>query len=391
MLAQSLEDRQAQARIYWNLMLQGTYGAESAPQIVTHGETAVAIAREEGLREVLAYALNDLARPYTQVGEMGKAAAVLEEAGQLWRELGNRPMLADNRATLASGYRFLGRLEEALELAREALAISRETGSYWGEAYSLNVMSPILMDLGRIDEALASWHLALPMAEKANFIGGQAFVRIDLGLAYGRLGDTERGLALAEEARRMIHDRGQTQLAYYPLLAQARLHLYDGKVAESKEILAQIDEAADLLRENISTAGLLIQVECQVSFAAGRYSAVLANLDEPISAAQKMEMSLALVDLRLLQGQALLGLERTAAAAEVLEQARQLAQSLGAKKVLWQILDALAAAAGRQGQAAEAQALRRESEAVKAFIAGNIADDHLRHSFLQSASLTQSQ
>ncbi len=88
---------------------------------------------------------------------MGKAAAVLEEAGQLWRELGNRPMLAEIPCQLASGYRLLGPPGRGAGAARRGAGeVSRETGSDWGEAYSLNAMSPIVMDLGRIDEALPS-------------------------------------------------------------------------------------------------------------------------------------------------------------------------------------------------------------------------------------------
>ena len=386
-LAEALNDRRAQAKIYWNLMLQGTYGQEDEQKIVNYGETAVSIAREENLREELAYALNDLARPYTQVGEMGKASAALEEAGQLWRELGNKPMLADNRATLASGYRYLGRLEEALDLANEALKISQAAGNYWGEAYSLNVLGPIYLELGRIDEALESWHRAIPTAIKANFIGGQAFVRIDMGVAYGYLGDAAQGMALVKEGFGGINELGQAPLAYYPLLAQARLHLYDGDAAAAATILAAPSSIIEKLRTNIVASGLLINIESQVGFAAGKYGEVLVLLDDAISSAENTGMVIALVELWLLKGQALVGLNRVAEATAVLAQARSVAESTGSKKLLWQILGVLYEIEAEQGDISKARALRREAQEVIAFITSQISDAQLKRSFLNSTAV----
>ncbi len=39
-LAESLEDRRAQSKIYWNLMLQGTYAKVKPQDIVAYGEQA---------------------------------------------------------------------------------------------------------------------------------------------------------------------------------------------------------------------------------------------------------------------------------------------------------------------------------------------------------------
>jgi class 3 adenylate cyclase/tetratricopeptide (TPR) repeat protein len=386
-LAEALGDRRAQAKIYWNMMLQGSYGQVDAREIVPYGETAVAIAREENLREELAYALNDLARPYTQVGEMGKASSVLEEAGQLWRELGNKPMLADNRATLASGFRYLGRLEEGLEIAQEALEISRAIGNYWGEAYSMNVLGPIYLELGRIDEALDSWQRSIPVAIKAKFMGGQAFVRLDMGVAYGYLGDAAKGLALVRESFGKTIELGHSPLVYYPLLAQAHLHLYDGNVEAAVKILTETRSVMERLRMNMVASGLLINIESEVGFATGRYEETAAMLEEAISRAENMGLTLSLVELWLLKGQALVGLNRAAEAEAVLTEARRVAESIGSKKLLWQILGALYEIAVGQGRPEEAEVLRREAQEVIAFIAGHISDAQLKRSFLNRTAV----
>jgi class 3 adenylate cyclase/tetratricopeptide (TPR) repeat protein len=386
-LAEAQDDRRAQAKIYWNFMLQSSYGNVDAREIVAYGETAVAIAREENLREVLAYALNDLARPYTQIGEIDKGALFLEEAGQLWRELGNRPMLADNRATLASGYRYLGRLEEGLELANEALNISRAVGSYWGEAYSLNVLGPIYLDLGRIDEALQSWHQSIPIAIKASFMGGQAFVRIDMGLAYGYLGDTGRGLAVVEEAIDGSSELARSPLAYYPMLAKARLHLYEGDVAAAAEILAVPEATLELARAHIVASSLITRIESEVGIAVGEYAAVLARLEAAISRAENMGMILSQVELGLLKGQALVGLKRMAEATAVLNEARSMAAMAGSKKLMWQILGALYEVEMARGDREKAEVWRREAREVIGFIASNISDAQLKDFFLNSAAV----
>ena len=369
-------------------MLQETNSGVDPQEVVALGEKAVAIAREDHLRLELAYALHDLARPYTRVGQIQQAAAALEESGQLWRELGKMPMLADNRATLASGYRHLGRLDEALNLATEALQISQKISSYWGEAYSRNILGPIYLDLGLIDQALDSWERANLAAIQANFIGAQTFLLIDHGLAYAYLGDTARGMAFIEQSIARLTEMQQTQMVFLPSLAKARIHLYDGDIAAAAKIMGQPVPNLESIRTDIVTSDLFITVESLVGFAAGNYEQAISHLDDTITTAETIGLIIPLLQLLLLKGNALSALNRTAEATAVLTKARTTAQAIGCKKQLWLILGALAQLEDSLGHASAAQALRQEAQTVIGFIAGQISDPDLRRSFLNLPAVT---
>ena len=50
------------------------------------GEKAIALSRELGLDELLAYCLTDAAHTYNMVGQVGKARDISLEAVDLWRK-----------------------------------------------------------------------------------------------------------------------------------------------------------------------------------------------------------------------------------------------------------------------------------------------------------------
>ena len=109
----------------------------------THGERALALARELGLAEETAYLLNDLGEALGSLGRMEEARAMMGEAVAHWRALGNEPMLADGLTGLANWTGFGGDLTGARASAEEANAINTRIGNPWGQAYSGAVRSLI--------------------------------------------------------------------------------------------------------------------------------------------------------------------------------------------------------------------------------------------------------
>ena len=63
-LATELGDYRAQAKAYWELLLVQRFGYKRDDLAVPYGEKAIAIAREHGLKEELAYALHDISYSY---------------------------------------------------------------------------------------------------------------------------------------------------------------------------------------------------------------------------------------------------------------------------------------------------------------------------------------
>ncbi|MGD2049047.1 MAG: adenylate/guanylate cyclase domain-containing protein, partial [Chloroflexota bacterium] len=198
-LAQDHKNPQAEAKIYWNMMMATHFANDSTEKAIEYGERSLAIAKEFDLKEQLAYTLHDLSRPYFAIGRVERSYDVLREAGELFRELGNLPMLADNKATLAGGLGFMGQLKEALKLAEEAWEVSQVTGSLWGQAYSLNTIAGLYFELGRVDEALEAWERSLELAKSANFTVALLSIREFLALAYTFLGDHKQSISLGEQ------------------------------------------------------------------------------------------------------------------------------------------------------------------------------------------------
>src|SRR5262249_50984033 len=119
-LAEVLGDRAAQATIRWNQMRAIVQLGADPDLAVRAGEQSLAIARELGLREQLAYSLNDLQYAYRAQGQFGRALENLAEARALWGELGNQHMLADNLNQAVIVHLYRGEYSEALALAAEA-------------------------------------------------------------------------------------------------------------------------------------------------------------------------------------------------------------------------------------------------------------------------------
>ncbi|MDX1650450.1 MAG: hypothetical protein R3263_11410, partial [Myxococcota bacterium] len=152
-LARALEDRAAEAKIEWNLLLLRLFTGEAA-RAVEHGERSLTLARQEGLREQTAYALHDLVRAYLFTGRPEDAGAAGEEAQSLWRALDNRAMLADNLTSTTSILIFAeARLAEARARIDEALALSREIDNLWNQSYAYHILGTLHFLQGRLGQS----------------------------------------------------------------------------------------------------------------------------------------------------------------------------------------------------------------------------------------------
>ena len=112
-IATEIGDAHGQTKSLWNLMLASYYFGTDSDTTIRYGDQAIEIARSSGLKEELAYALNDIARPLFDAGQLERGTAALAESAELWRELANLPMLADNLDSAATYAGFNGDFETA--------------------------------------------------------------------------------------------------------------------------------------------------------------------------------------------------------------------------------------------------------------------------------------
>ncbi len=383
-LARELGDARAESKAYWNLSLLGTYAVQDVHQTIEHGEQAVSIARKHRLREELAYALHDLARPYAMAGRLADGQIALEEAAQLWRELGRSNMVADNRTTLAENLNLQGDLLNGINKCEEALRISRRTSSYWGQAYALATMAPMLLEIGRVDEALAAWDEGLDAAERANFSAPQVYARANLALSYAYLGDLERAFQVTDQAQRVVENLKMPAFSSLPQLTYSYLHALNGNEEEARRLFPSSIYSLTIARSEPILFGLAVSTELLITLAEEDFAATLSGVDQALREARQSGLSLLIPELQMIKARALHGLNRIDEAAQLLAVAAEHARSFGAKRTLLPILSLQSQVEQEQGNEPAAAAARAEGQAAAAFIAGQISDPDLRRSFWQT-------
>jgi tetratricopeptide (TPR) repeat protein len=152
-LARSVSDHRAESKALWLLLLLNSYGVSQFEKAIEYGEQSLAIAREHGFIEEVAFTLNDLGRAYHENGAPDHALQVTLEAQALWIQMDNKPMLIDNYIAISMTYYESGDLEKCLETIGNAIEMSKEIGNLWGQSGSLAVTILPLLAQGKIELA----------------------------------------------------------------------------------------------------------------------------------------------------------------------------------------------------------------------------------------------
>ncbi len=380
-IARELGDHIAQVQALWNLELLSWFSGRPS-ESVEYGEQAVTLARQFHLDERLAYALNDLALPRANLGQIKRARAELDEARTLWQTLDNKPMLADNLATSTLVDYLMGDFDQAIHGSAEAFNLSATIGNLWDQSYSLMWVGYVYWDRGDVGQAIQALQQCIGLGEEVGFIAPLVTQRADLGWLYASCGDLQQGLALA----RLALDQARQSLQFitnWGLVVLARIYLLMGNIDLAQE---QIDQVI-ALRESQHGTELALGGG---SFALAEMELTLAR-DDPVRARDLSDKYLrylrashiraALPETLYLKGQALVRLGEFEAARSALIKACVVSKKLGARFRLWRILAALSELEAQVGNPAEADKLSIEARAHVTYIAEHMPPD-LRIAFM---------
>ncbi|MCC7353201.1 MAG: hypothetical protein IT330_05530 [Anaerolineae bacterium] len=380
-LARETGDREAEAKILWNLSLVSQSTSHIAESI-EYGEESLAIARELGLQEQLGFTLNDVGRSYVVYGKADRARAALLEAREIWQALGNLPMLAENLTNTSMLHFFVGEYDQAIAAADEAYRLSQVAENEWGQAFSLSVAGYVYFDRGQMDRFIAGAEESIRLGEEAGSIMSIVGMRALLGWAYGLLGAVEQGLGLAhlalEKAQGQL--RGERPDA---LVALAYLQFLGGNLGEAEATIAEARLELNDLDPNSFAFVLVPLVEGEIALARKEYTRAIGQVDGLITALQNFGMHPFLADAFYIKGEALTALGRGEEACEVLRQARAEAEAHNSHRILWRILFSLSQVERGQGNQAEAEGLRNQARGVVLHIADHAGSPTLRASFLR--------
>ncbi len=378
-LATALGDRAAQARVLWlrMLVLARTNQPQQAMPI---GEQALALARELNLRELTAYAANDLAGVYAANGEFIQSAALFETAKELWRELGNLPMLADNLSSAANYLIFAGELDAVFRLSEEAYEIAGQTGNLWGQSYSLFTVGMAHVERGDFALGMDKMRECMVLGERAGFLAPNLDTQLDLARAYAWLGDTARAVEIAQRVVQAVQRFPLGLPLAYATLAE--FHAAQRALTEAEDVL---ERARETLAETHSLAVYELFVERSailLMLARGEWAQARAQLEKFLNTMEQLHVRLYLSDGYLAQAQALFELNEMSAANAAMENAECVAREIGSKRMLWQILAFAATLSEARGEITKANAQRGEAREIVEYIAEH-APPELRAGFLQ--------
>ena len=380
-LARDLNDRAAESKALWNLMTLNVFSGGELKEAVDAGEASLAIARELGAREQIAFTLNDLWRPYAAISDLKTARACLEESRPLWRELENLPMYCENLSSMAALLALGGQNEEALMLCDESYRISADIGNHWGQSYCLLNGYHVYLSQGNVGRAIDEMRECIEHAELAGFVIPQAVSRADMGAAYATLGEIERGSRLADEGLAIARERNTLAI---PLVKAAQ--------AEILVLAGRLDEAEAAIAESVlgRLPGLLhFAAAANAKILKGRLAALRGDHARAVELADEVLEWLRPLGVRpydpaalLLKGSSLVELGELEEAERALLEGSAEAEQLGFEPIGWRIEMALSGIAAATGDAARATELRHQARGVIDRIAGSIDDAHLRSSFL---------
>jgi tetratricopeptide (TPR) repeat protein len=377
-LAQELGDQSTECRVLWNLLLANLHGSR-IDEAIDYGERSLSLARSLNLREQLPYTLTDLGRAYNTVGRFEEAEARLAEAAPLWRELGNMPMLNDNLNTLLLNLVWSGKYERALETAQESLEVTRTTKNVWAQCWPHHLQGQIWFEYGEIDKAFEELEASVRLAVEANAPIHEKWYGADLCWAYIQIGAIQKGMELYR-ATRVPNQELPAPTAWTPTAVSYAL---------CEIVTGQLDLAASTLGARHLTNSIfdyaLKLAQCRLALARKDPAQALAVVDPLLEDIRQSKTNLYLPEALLMKGQAhLMNGERDSAKA-AFEQARLAAEALGSRRLLWQILAALAGVESDDGKSAALKA--QAGEAIQ-FIASHIAGVELRSQFLQSEGVS---
>jgi tetratricopeptide (TPR) repeat protein len=363
-IARRMGDRPAEARILWNLMLACKFSGRASQGLV-YGEQSLAIARELGLREQLAFTLNDLGmHAHLDLGQLRRALERTEEATPLWRELGNQPMLADNLCGIALIAYTAGDLPRVLAAAEEALRVSSATGNLWCQAYARWPLGGAYYEQGRLALAIEVLEESVRLAEQGGNTSSMVGAGTLLTLAYSAVGAAPQALAAGRRA--LAHaDQHLADWRTWPLGALVNAHLLAGDVeaAAAARATSRLGRPGGYRQHMFLVVATLGLADVELALAQGQAQRAVEDardllawlpLDKPNGLGTAMQQML---------GRAWLAAGRVDEAEAALGTARAEAEALGARRMLWELLAAQAACAARRGDAPGAAALRTQARA----------------------------
>ena len=323
----------------------------------------------------IATSLDLLAMTSNQSGDIVGTVEYYTRAIPILRELNDLQTLCSSLTNLSVYTLDEMSIYEAVELARQI---------EWraGEAYALQYQGFILNLLGKYDQALAAAHLGLTLAQAIDHRLWMAWGHIILGQIYLELFALEEAYQHLNEGRAIALASNSSFMSVFATATLASVCIMQNRLDEAAILLAEQPGAPMIVDYMIGKAAM------EMAFARGepqRALDIFAGLALPGREHWFGVMAFFLRAFHMAETEALIMLNRLHDREATLRDVLQLCENQGIRTSVWRIYLLLGKIhlAGRQVEQAESAFTTARALVEEA--AAQIADDTLRHNFLQQA------
>jgi tetratricopeptide (TPR) repeat protein len=380
-LARELQDRDAEAKILWNLMLMHSRVGADFGRAIAYGEAALEIARANNLRERLAYVLNDLSPMLYYKGQPELGARYNLEARAMWRALQNLPMLADNYGYAVMNHLVSAEYAQAIAASQEGVRLAREIGNEWNEAFAQTWVGEAYVELGEIETAERVMQNAIALGARA-FPPALALTRSTLARMYAALGETERAIELGAAALQLATERFMP-IRVVAISALVYAYIAAGTLERAREVM-QTAPDADYFHDNPVYAAEAMRGKIELALAEQDFAAAFRAAEQWVEFLRRTKIRQFEPEALCFYARALSGLGKADLAAEYFQRAHAAAEAQTARWSLWQILAAESHFERARGNRETADALRTRAQECIAYIAARTPEKY-RASLLERA------
>jgi len=382
-LARELGDRRAEAKALWNLMLADTFSGGDLERARHNGEASLAIAREMGWTEQMAYTLEDLSMVLSRPGLQHRSQEALDEAQTLWRSLNNLPMLANNLNASAIRYALMGEYDKAIQAAEEGMQTARSVENIMSYTVITMNISLVFRERGMYATAIDYLEEGIRLSTETGAVALAGSALLHLALLYADLGMAERGW---QSLQGLEHALDQAPPIFRALnrfhAVQAHLYLALGDLQAAQEAIEKsgcdIGAAVGFPHADL----YCIEVMGQVALAAAEYEHAVEIAQEFITALDEAGLRFGKPVAYYQIGRALTAKGDVEGAHEALTKARIEAEAQGSRRVMWQTLATLADVEECSGNASAAGDPRAAAREIVQIIAEHTPGGEPRTAFL---------
>jgi len=237
------------------------------------------------------------------------------------------------------------------------------------------------LDRGDLGDGMRSIERCREAGEQGGFGFAAVATRADLARVLAYLGDGERALRFAEQARATARDDFPPAVPV-AAIAEAEARIVLGDLDGARGALDHVGDAAFPEPDRTFAFVGSRSARSRLALASGDAEAAAAAADEVITRLRSNAVRILVAQSLVTLARARFAQGRFDEAERELLRALDAAQQLGERTASWEALAVLAEVRGREGRADEAADLRRRAREIVDEIAVGIADVELRSAFL---------